>query len=147
VNVLLDTSVWVDHLRTNALGPIMARIRSEHRLWLDAVVRAELIAGCSSKEERSVVSDMVKPLRELVPNRIDYERAALALSRLRAGGVQLRNPGAALLDALQAADSVRIGALLVTNNVSDFSRLAAYIPCRVEPFERFRRSLWQGSSS
>jgi predicted nucleic acid-binding protein len=125
----------------------MARIRSEHRLWLDAVVRAELIAGCSSKEERSVVSDMVKPLRELVPNRIDHERAALALSRLRAGGVQLRNPGAALLDALQAADSVRIGALLVTNNVSDFSRLAAYIPCRVEPFERFRRSLWQGSSS
>lgn len=147
MNLLLDTSVWVDHLRGTAVRDLLQRIRTSHDLWIDSVVIGELIAACGSKRERRVVETLVSPLKTLTPNRSDFVRAAGALSNLRERGVALRNPGGALLDALQAADSIRIGALLVTNNVSDFSRLAAYIPCRVEPFERFRRSLWSGSSS
>ena len=99
------------------------------------------------EEGTASVEALAAPLKMLTPNRADYVRAATALSRLRENGLALRSPGGALLDALQAADSLRIGARLVTHNVADFSRLAAYIPCRVESFGSFRRSLWSDSSS
>ena len=53
----------------------------------------------------------------------------------------LKNPGAALLDGVQAADAARIGALLVTANASDFTKLARFIPVKVKPFVEFRREV------
>ena len=53
----------------------------------------------------------------------------------------MKNPGAALLGALQAVNAARIGALLVTANVSDFVKLARYIPVSIQSFEEFREGL------
>jgi len=53
----------------------------------------------------------------------------------------LKNPGAALMDGLQAADAARIGALLVTANISDFRKLARFIPVKVKPLDEFRREV------
>jgi predicted nucleic acid-binding protein len=50
----------------------------------------------------------------------------------------LRNPGAALSDALQAAIASRLGGLLVTLNPSDFGKLQAVLPFRFQGFEEFR---------
>ena len=63
------------------------------------------------------------------------------MSKLRGAGVSLKTPGAALLDALQATDAARIGALLVTANVSDFKKLARYIPVSIRSFDEFRDTL------
>lgn len=141
MNILLDTSVWVDHLRGTILQDLFPRIRRSDDLWIDSVVIGELLAGCRSKKERRMIESLMSPLKTLTPNRADYVRAGTALSRLRERGVTLRNPGAALFDALQAVDSLRIGGRVVTRNASDFRKLQAYIPVSVQSFDDFRRSL------
>lgn len=141
MNVLLDTSIWVDHLRGTAVVDLFPGIRRSHDLWIDSVAVGELLAGCRSKKERRVVETLAAPLKLLTPGRADWVRAATTLSRLRERGITLRSPGGALLDALQAADALRIGALLVTHNLVDFRRLQAYIPLAVESLDEFRRRL------
>ncbi len=142
MKLLLDTSVWVAHLRQGALDSLIAPIRSHFVLRMDAIVAAELVAGCRSKRERRVVATLCRPYeragRLLSPERGDIHRAAQALSRLRSRGRSLSGSDAGLLDALIAAVAARAGALLVTSNISDFSALAREIPVRVEAFERFR---------
>jgi predicted nucleic acid-binding protein len=139
--LLLDTSVWVEHLRRDALTPMFPRLRTRYLLHLDAVVAAELAAGCRSKRERRVVGRLGAPFeragRLLVPERADFARAAAALSTLRERGTALANPGAALLDALIAAVARRCGALLVTRNERDFGKLAGVLALRWRTFDDF----------
>jgi predicted nucleic acid-binding protein len=92
-----------------------------------------------------VISRLISPFeragRTVAPNHRDFTRVGEALSRLRGQGLTLKNPGAALLDALQAADAVRIGALLVTRNMSDYEKLARFMPVSIQAFDDFRRVL------
>ena len=140
MNLILDTSVWVSHLRHDALAPVLSKIRDRYLLWFTSVTAAELLAGCRSKTERRVVSPLLKPFehRTLTPGHADYVRAATALSRLRESARSLSNPGAALLDGLQAAVAGRIGALIVTENLRDFHALHAHIPVRVASLSEFQ---------
>lgn len=141
MTVLFDTSVWIEHLRRGALTPLFPKLRSRFTLSLDAVVAAELSAGCRSKIERRVVDRLVAPFdkagRLIVPDRGDYARAAAALSRLREEGTSLKSPGGALLDGLIAAMASRTGALLVTLNLSDFALLGRHLPLRAETLTEF----------
>jgi predicted nucleic acid-binding protein len=145
VKLLLDTSVWVEQLRHSSLEPLLAAIRGRFTLCLDAVVASELRAGCRSRQERRIVAQLCSPHeragRLLCPIQADFERAALALSRLRERGVPPSGSKAALLDALIVALAARDGSLLVTNNVADFEKLASEMPVRVESFDVFRRRL------
>jgi predicted nucleic acid-binding protein len=142
MKLLFDTSVWVEHLRRDALTPIMPALRGRYSLSIESVAMAELVGGCRSKRERLTVDKLCAPFvrsgRVLHPEPADFRRAALALSRLREAGRTLRNPGAALLDGLIAAVAAREGALLVTWNASDFELLARRLPLRWQRFEEFR---------
>jgi len=94
-----------------------------------------------------VVDRLLSPFeragRLLCPVASDFERAALALSRLRERGQTPRGSKSALLDALIATIGAREGALVVTHNVSDFRALATEITVRVETFDAFRERLLQ----
>ena len=46
-----------------------------------------------------------------------------------------------MIDALIASVAVAEGALLVTDNVGDFTALATHMPVRVEPFDAFSARL------
>lgn len=141
MNLLFDTSVWINDLRHGALRFVLPRIRGKYFLWMDSVAAAELLGGCRNRKERRVVEKMISPFegagRIVAPNHRDFSRAGSAISKLRQSGITLKNPGAALLDGLQAAGAARIGALLVTENVSDFKRLATYIPASIQSFDDF----------
>jgi predicted nucleic acid-binding protein len=141
VKLLFDTSVWVEHLRHNALDSILPGVRGRFVLWFDAVSAAELRAGCRRKRERDVVGRLLSPFekagRLAVPNAGDYARTATALSRLREDGKTLKQPGSALLDATIAAVGVRLGALVVTMNIGDFTMLADALPLHVESMSDF----------
>ena len=145
MNLLFDTSVWIDDLRHGVLRFIMPQVRGRYFLWLDSVAAAELLAGCGTRKERRLISGLIAPFeragRVVTPSQRDFVRAAEALSKLRGAGLTLKNPGAALLDALQAANAVRIGALLVTENVSDFEKLAKFLPVSISSFRDFSRTL------
>jgi predicted nucleic acid-binding protein len=127
------------------LEEVIGDIRGRFLLAMDSVAAAELRAGCRSKRERTIVARLLRPYeragRLLCLVRGDFERASLALSRLRERGRLPSGSRSALLDALIAAMAVRDGALLVTNNLTDFSKLAEVMPLRVEGFVSFTRRL------
>ena len=141
MKLLFDTSVWIEHLRHAALTPLLSAIRGRLVLCLDAIVAAELRAGCRSKGERRVVAGLCAPHertgRLLCPTANDFEAAALALSKLRERGRPISGGKAGLLDALIVQLAAREGALLITHNLGDFGALASQIPARVESFEAF----------
>jgi len=145
LNLLLDSSVWIHHLRSGGLEELLAGIRGKFLLWSDSVVQAELVAGCRSKQERRVVARLFAPFeraaRVVTPSEADYRRASLALSRLRERGRTLSNPGGALLDSLIASCAIQIGALLVTANSRDFESLRRELPLQLESYDSFRPRL------
>jgi len=145
LNLLFDTSVWINDLRHGVLRFVMPQVRGRYFLWLDSVAAAELIAGCGTRRERRLICGLIAPFeragRIASPAQRDFVRAAEALSKLREAGLTLKNPGAALLDSLQAANAVRIGALLVTENVSDLEKLAKFLPVSISSFKEFSRTL------
>jgi predicted nucleic acid-binding protein len=101
---------------------------------MSAVVAAELLAGCRNRRERRNIETLLAPFRRVhrlvAPRETDTIVAGKALSRLRERSIELRNPGAALLDALVAATCVGIGAMLISHNAVDFERLASEMPLR-----------------
>jgi predicted nucleic acid-binding protein len=104
-DVLVDTDVFVDHLR------------GARRLVLDAgssysmVTRAELFAGRAADEAR--VRRLLAPLEELAVDRVTAEL----------GGRIRREAGVALPDALIAATAVRYRRALVSRNRRHFERI------------------------
>ena len=143
MNLLLDTSVWIDELRQGAVAELLPAMSGKFTIWLDAIAAAELYAGCRSKNERDVVDRLTTPFekvgRLVRPELSDFRRAATAISRLREQGLSLRGSGGVLLDGLIATAAVRIGALLVTLNIEDFLRLKRQLPLRVESLADFKK--------
>ena len=139
MKLIFDTSIWVDHLRVGTLDSVLPSLRGRFWVWIDAVAIGELLAGARTKREREMVTTIIRPFekaqRIVCPETGDFTRAGLALGRLRMRGRTIRHPGGALLDALTAAVCVRLGAVLVTANLSDFRMLAEEIPLRVEPLQ------------
>jgi predicted nucleic acid-binding protein len=141
LNLLFDTTIWVEHLRRGVLDDLFPGLRRGWLLFLDATTSAELVAGCRSKRERRFVDRLRAPFeragRLIVPERAEFLRAASALSQLCERGKTLTNPGGALLDGLIATVAIKIGALVVTQNRRDFALLAEELPLLVEDFDTF----------
>ena len=104
--VLVDTDVFVDHLR--GASPLRAGSDS---LFYSTITRAELFAGPSDHEV--AVRSLLAPFAE-----IGVDRAVAEL----AGRVR-RATGVLLPDALIAATALRSGLELLTGNSKDFARV------------------------
>jgi toxin FitB len=102
-DVLVDTDVFVDHLR--GAHELKA---GRHRLHYSVVTRAELFAGTTASD---LVSRLLGPLRELPVDRSVAERA----------GRVSRETGIRLPEALIAATALEHGLGLATRNARDFA--------------------------
>jgi hypothetical protein len=102
-DVLLDTDVFVDHLRGARRLPV-----GQDAVHYSVVTRAELFAGRGTEEDR--VRLLLAPFRELP---VDARVAE------RAGRLQ-RGSSIRMADALIAATALEHGCALVTRNASDF---------------------------
>jgi toxin FitB len=101
-DVLIDTDVFIDHLRGAAeLRP------GKNRLHYSVITRAELFAGSSATAQ---VSLLLAPFRELPVNRAVAERAG----RIK------RESGLRMPDALIAATALEHGLSLATRNRHHF---------------------------
>jgi hypothetical protein len=106
-DVLIDTDVFVDHLRGVAeLKP------GRNRLHYSVITRAELVAGNSATD---LVSQLLAPFRELAVDRAVAERAGRVVREF-----QLRVP-----DALIAATALEHRLTLMTRNRKDFDKVRA----------------------
>lgn len=104
-DVLVDTDVFIDHLRGSAeLKP------GRNRLHYSVVTRAELFAGNSGTD---LVTQVLAPFRELDVDRSVAERAGRVVREFH-----LRMP-----DALIAATALENGLALSTRNRKDFERV------------------------
>jgi predicted nucleic acid-binding protein len=104
-DVLIDTDVFVDHLRgATELRP------GRHRVSYSVVTRAELFAGTTATD---LVSQLLAPFREFGIDRSVAERA----------GRIAREARVRLPDALIAATALEHGLRVVTRNRRDFERV------------------------
>ena len=104
--LLVDTDVLVDHLRTGSgFDP------RGHAVRYSVITRAELFAGRGSEE--GVVERLLSPFEEL-----DVDRPVA-----EAGGRLRRETGVGLADALIAATALRHELELLTRNVRHFERV------------------------
>jgi predicted nucleic acid-binding protein len=111
-DVLVDTDVFIDHLRGAAqLRP------GRNRLHYSVITRAELFAGNTAT---ALASQLLAPFREVAVDRAIAERA----------GRVARESGLRLPDALIAATALENGLQLSTRNVSDFDKVRGL---RVKP--------------
>lgn len=105
--ILLDTDIFVDHLRGARRLPL-----DGDSVSYSTVTRCELFAGRDGDEAR--VRTLLAPFHELPVDRAVAERAG----RLRRA-LGLRTP-----DALIAATAIEHGLVLVTRNRRDFESVA-----------------------
>jgi predicted nucleic acid-binding protein len=104
-DVLVDTDVFIDHLRGAAeLKP------RRHRVHYSVITRAELFAGNSAS---NLFAQLLAPFRE-----VDVDRAIAE----RAGRVR-REAGIRLPDALIAATALERDLDLASRNTRDFKRV------------------------
>ena len=117
--VVLDTNLWVDFFRYARHEDIV--LRRGVVKYLSAVVLMELRAGVRSARDRKKLEQFTSVFRTanriLVPSAAVYEEAGLLLGRLRTEG---REVTAMVNDVLIALSARAIGAIVVTQNRSDF---------------------------
>lgn len=125
---LLDTTVWIDLLRTNA--PAIRRklvAHSRSTIGLSIITLCELQYGLEMRavrhphlraREEHLLAMMIAPF-DVFP--LDHGVVA-AYGRVRAALAQSRHPIGAL-DTFIAAQAVSLGATLVTTNRREFQRV------------------------
>jgi len=123
--IIFDTSVFVDHLRTNCHRD---RIHSVHGLIRSsAVVLAELWRGATKPEERTFLKALEKNHPILTPTeKIWLESGEILGTIYRDKGFAPEKLRDLHFDVLIALTARSNGATLVTSNESDFQLIKTY---------------------
>jgi predicted nucleic acid-binding protein len=128
----LDSNCYIDAAREPAArGALEAfTAREAPRLYLSAVVAAELRAGARSARERKILDEQVmapffRRGRILTPSPAAWDALGLTLSRLRAeGSLDLATmPRGFVFDVLIAFSCREAGVVLITRNTRDMERI------------------------
>ena len=131
--LVLDTNCFIDASRTEAGADAFAAFcaRAAPRLYLSAVVAAELRAGAGNAKERRtlerrVLSPYVRRRRLLNPSAAAWEALGATLARLveDEGLVLADIRKRFMFDILVAWSCREVGAVLVSRNMKDLSRIA-----------------------
>ena len=130
---LFDSTVYITGLRHGKEGILaLRRLDSGSVIWLSAVVLEELYAGAGERG-RAVVEglerDFDRVKRILVPNLSDWTQVGKVLDRLATRyGYETIGRGRLTNDALIAMSAGRLGIRVMTENETDFRRLAEFYP-------------------
>jgi predicted nucleic acid-binding protein len=129
--VLLDTNVFVDYLRANLHTDwVLGRVGNTIR-FLSAVVLMELRLGADTpRRKRAVdrIQSAFPPGRLIAPAPQAFEHAGRLFRTLHGDGSGLPDRLGPLNDLLIALTARQIGATIITGNVHEFRRIAAYAP-------------------
>lgn len=111
MNYLVDTTVFVDHLRGNNEA---TQFLEEKRPTISTVTIAELIQGTKNKKELKIVLGLVKNFSEETINLKVAKKALELLTDFSTSN------GLKFMDALIAATAIFNHLILVTNNIKHF---------------------------
>ena len=129
---VLDTNCFVDASRTDAEAAAFAEFCAwaAPGLYLSTVVAAELRAGAGSARnrrtlERQILSPYVRRGRLVNPSPAAWDELGTTLATLADEGLVLRDVRRRFVfDILIARSCREIGAILVSRNAADLSRIA-----------------------
>ena len=128
----LDSNCYIDAARDQVARDALEAFtaREAPRLYLSAVVAAELRAGCRSGSDRGrleeqVLAPFVRRGRVLTPSGAAWDALGLTLSQLREeGSLDLASmPRGFAFDVLIAFSCRETGVVLVTRNLRDMERI------------------------
>jgi predicted nucleic acid-binding protein len=128
----LDSNCYIDAAREPSLRAALEAFttREAPRLYLSAVVAAELRSGCRSSRDRRrledhVLAPFVRRGRILTPSVTAWDALGGTLSRLRSeGALDLASmPRGFVFDVLIAFSCREAGVVLVTRNTRDMERI------------------------
>ena len=123
--IVLDTSIFIDHLRT---GCHQERIDSVSGLIrTSSVVLAELLRGATKPAERAFLKALEKNHPLLTPTEKNWIESGHILERIRADlGCSPEKLRDLHFDVLIALTARTHGARLITSNRSDFELIKTY---------------------
>ncbi len=129
--VLLDTNVFIDFLRAERHADWVFGGKEQVIRFVSAVVLMELYLGADTPKRKRAVEQVVAAFptsRVIAPASSLYPRAGMLFRRLFYGTIKAADRLGPMNDLLIALTAREIGAAVVTNNVSEFSRIAEQVP-------------------
>ena len=123
--IVFDTSIFIDHLRTNCHEERIASVNGLIRS--SAVVLAELWRGATKPAERAFLKELQKNHPILTPSEKNWLESGEILERIRAeNGFTPQKLRELHFDVLIALTARTNGAKLITANRSDFEMIHSY---------------------
>ena len=134
MKIVLDTNVLIRLFRNPRLRDEFDERWSRPMLYLSSIVAMELDAGCRTKAHARALAGFVRPFesasRVITPDHTCFREAGRVLVGLENEGIGAVHLRQITNDVLIAVSTARAGAVVVTDNASDFSRITKHRPVR-----------------
>ena len=129
--VIFDSSILIDHLRTNCHARRMAAL--DDLVRYSAVVLAELWRGAATQAEQALLRALERNFPIFAPTEKDWlESGQLLLKMQRDHGFEGRKLRDLHFDVLIALTARSHGAALITSNRADFELIREYRAFKLE---------------
>jgi len=129
--IIFDTSIFIDHLRTNKYGKHIQDVSGLIRN--SSVVLAELSRGATSEAEEHFVATLAKNHPILIPTEKNWLESGVVLSKIyKAKGFDPEKLRDLHFDVLIALTARNHGAIVVTSNRTDFELIMSFKTFRLE---------------
>jgi predicted nucleic acid-binding protein len=137
MKVLLDTNAFIGFFRNPSQRELFDSRMQRPLLFMSSVVALELYAGCRTTRQQKALANFLKPFekagRVVTPDHGSFREAGRVLARLGGDGIGLVHRRRIVNDVLIAVTAARLGAVVVTANECDFSRIEKHTPVRWMP--------------
>jgi predicted nucleic acid-binding protein len=131
--IIFDTSIFIDHLRTNKYGSHIQGVNGLIRN--SSVVLAELLRGATREAEENFVETLARNHPILTPTEKNWLESGLILSKIyKAKGFEPEKLRDLHFDVLIALTARNYGAVVITSNRIDFELIMS--------FKTFRLEIW-----
>ena len=131
--IIFDTSIFIDHMRTNKYGSHIQGVNGLIRN--SSVVLAELSRGATREAEENFVETLARNHPILTPTEKNWLESGLILSKIyKAKGFEPEKLRDLHFDVLIALTARNYGAIVITSNRIDFELIML--------FKTFRLEIW-----
>ena len=134
VKVIFDTSIYIPFINDGIAYPAgeLNVDLGKQMLYMSAVVIEELYAGAFDTQSITLLDTLYKTFKNLnrllIPEAADWQKTGKVIAKI---GKKYGFEGVFLSkitnDVLIAVSARRIGALVITNNIKDFSRIKEFV--------------------
>ncbi len=136
IKVIFDTSIYIPFINKGIAYPTSELNIEKPILYMSAVVIEELYAGAFDRVSIKLLDRMYETFKNLgrlvTPVASDWQKAGKVIARLgNKYGFEDRFLSKVTNDVLIALSARQIGAVLVTNNVKDFSKVKEFVDFKI----------------